>query len=213
MKISAKIMNWILIVTCLLMISLTITVFVFGLSVLSATATVTDHAKIDAELASDEIETITQLKSFIDNNPELVGKTNSVIASAKEYQYQDEVLRDIQRFASESGVRIQSFTFESTEQAAAGATPATPTPATPTTPAPTIPGITLTPPTLPSGVKTANASLTLARPLTYTNLLRFIKRMERSPTQFNIQPMTLQVDPLNRSLMQSTTIELKVFTK
>lgn len=211
MKITfnAKLVSILLVLNCVLLISLTTTGFIFGLRYLDGIATTTDHAKIDAELASDELETISRLSSFLDNNPELVQKTGSVIASAQQYQYQDEVLRDIQKFAGESGVRIQSFVFE-----AENATAATPAPAaqTPTAPPATIPGLNLNP-TLPAGVKTANATITLARPLTYTNVLRFIKRIDRNPTQLNIQPLTLQVDPVNRSQLQTVTIELKVFTK
>lgn len=214
MKISAKIMTFILVFSCLLLIGLTTAGFIVGLNYLNTIAVTTDHAKIDAELATEELETIALLKGFLDDNPDLVAKTGSVIASSQQYQYQDQVLQDIQRFAAESGVRVQSFTFEPDNTATTGATGATPptTPATPATPTPTIPGLNLSQ-TLPEGVKTASATITLARPLTYPNLLRFIKRIERNPTQFNLQPLAIQVDTANRANLQTTSIELKVFTK
>lgn len=153
---------------------------------LSSQVIETDHARIDADLSRTELQRSKSLQTYLDQNKAAIEKTNAVVSETKAYQYQNQIVNDIETYASKAGVIILGYSFP---QDTAVAKPDS------------------------TGLKSVSASLTLQTPLSYVNYLRFLKYIEQNITKMQITNLTLTPDPDNANNIKSTSITLKVYVR
>ena len=144
----------------------------------------TDHAKIDADISEQEISTLKRLRTELTTKKDLIERTKQIAASSAQYQYQDQVISDLNRYASRYGFSIVSFDFTGTPGAKA---------------------------TAPSG-KTAFLVM-LSSPIKYDNFLKFIRDVERNVTKIRITSITLAPNPKNPTEILNPGINLEVYLK
>lgn len=155
-------------------------------SMLNGQVVETDHAKIDADLSRTELQRAKSLQSYLDQNKSAIEKTNSVVSDTKTYQYQNQIVNDIETYASKAGVIVLGYSFP---QDTAAAKPDS------------------------TGLKSVSASLTLQTPLSYANYLRFLKYIEQNITKMQITNLGLTPDEDNANNIKSTSITLKVYVR
>jgi hypothetical protein len=98
------------------------------------------------------------------------------VADSQSYQYQNQIIGDLNDYANKAGIAITSIDFVAD------------TPAATTTP----PAGTRTPTTIaPAGVKSTSVSITLQNPVPYDNMLRFIHSIEQNLTKMQISKIGL----------------------
>lgn len=157
------------------------------------------QAASDATASQDSLQTLQKMKQELDSQKEIINKAASIVADSKGYKYQDQIIKDLNEYASASGLTITNFSFA----AAADTTPKAATPAAG--------GATATPaPAAPSGVKSTSASITLKAPVNYVNLLQFIHAIEQNLTKMQISRISLSKGATKDEVI-TESLEIQVY--
>ncbi len=156
---------------------------------LAQTAQTTNHAKIDAELSRNNVERLKKLGIELKNKQEVVEKAQSIIAQSTTYQYQDEIVNDINTYASRAGVKVVGYDFKTpsgSSQNKAGQV---------------------------SGAKKITATLSLAGPMEFEKVLVFLKAIEQNLTKMQITSVDISKDVKTPSLVDIPAIGLEIYVK
>lgn len=204
-KLRAEHLRYILFASLVLLLVGGVALFSFSYSLLKDYTKETSLLNAQADVSDTNVTNLKKLQTYLDENADEVAKAKSIVAESQQYQYQDDIIRDISNYAAETGITITSFTFVS--NTGAGATPA---PAPAATPGPTG-GQTV--PASPAGLKTTTADIAITSPANYENLLGFIQRIEDSPMKMQIGSVSLsrvEGDDKSQIATQSFTIEVYI---
>lgn len=164
-------------------------IFYFANSMLSQVATDVGRTVADANASQNTLQTLQQTEKELTNNQAIVQRASEVVANSQSYEYQNQIINDLNQYASRSGLTLTNIDFSSE---------ATGTATTPGTVA------------APAGVKTATISVTLKNPVDYTNLLRFMKAIEQNLTKMQISNISLTQD---QEGVSSDVLSIKVYVK
>lgn len=172
----------ILIGSMLLMVALAIVVFMVGYNSISTYSASSRAVAAQAQASNSSLQELVTVKKELADESDVVQRASLIVSESKSYLYQDQIIRDINRFAANAGVSVTSITFGS-----GGATTSSGTAASASSSAPpsTATG------TAPSGIKTTNASVTVKNPVDYTKMLTFIHSIESSLFKMRIAQVTL----------------------
>lgn len=171
----------------------------FANSMLSQVATDVSHTVADAEASYDSLQSLQQTERDLEENQEVVKRASEVVANSQNYQYQNQIINDLNQYASRSGIEVTNIDFSSDTK-----TPGTTTPPTTGsgTAAPTAPA--------PAGVQTATITVTLKNPVDYNNLLRFIQSIEQNLTKMQLASVSITKDQAGVS---SDVLSIKVYVR
>ena len=194
LSLTATRLRTILILSLFVVTILAAVIFYFADKSIQSFAVDVSHAAVDAKASQDNIQTLQKIQDQLINDKEVVDRANSIVADSKSYLYQDQIINDINGYASKAGVKITSITFSTTQQsAAAGAAPT----------ASALPA--------PSGTKSTAASIALQNPVNYNSLLRFVKSVEQNLTKMQISKISLSKGTSGNDVTSDTlTIEVYV---
>lgn len=145
-----------------------------------------DHAKIDSQISSQEVERLQQLQKELAGKQDVVERASQIASTANNYQYQDQVVGDLKSYAERNGIIIGSFDF-GTQASANAQAPA---------------GTTLTP-----------FTLTLKGPVEFAKFMRFLSDIENNLTKIQVSNLTLSPDPSNSKLVTNPVLGLLVYLK
>lgn len=177
-------------------------IFHFANSSLKTMATSVSHKVADADASRNNLENLKRIEKFLNEEQDSIERVNNVVADSKSYQYQDQIILDLNAYAAKAGISITDYDFRN---AASGAGAAPAAPAAGTTP----PATAAAP--LTGSVKSTSASITVGNPINYENLLKFVKYVEQNLTKMQISKIGLSKDPSTNDLTaDSLTIEIYV---
>lgn len=71
----------------------------------------TDHARIDAQLSAVELQQLKRLEQQLTDDKDIIERARQIAAPANQYQYQDQVIKDLSQYAGRLGLRINAFNF------------------------------------------------------------------------------------------------------
>ena len=165
-------------------------VFLTARDILMAKAIETDHARIDSEIAQEDITRLKQLKTTLEQDKDVIAKTSDIVADSQSYKFQDQVIKDITSYASAANVGIIGFDF--------GQKPGE---------APTA-GKSST-----SSLRRTLVSIQLANDIPYTSLLTFIKSIEQNITKMQLTGINFQPKKDNPTLITGSTIQIEVYLR
>ncbi len=155
----------------------------------------TSHATLDASASQNNLRALEELKERLGEDQEIVSRANSIVAESKSYQYQDQIIGDLNNYAGKAGVEITNIDFT--------ATASTPSPSATTPPAAPAP-------VAPSGVKSMQATVTLKNPINYLSLLRFLRSIEQNLTKMQVSKVSLAKDASGGVSSETLAIEVYV---
>lgn len=168
---------------------------------LTEVATQVSSAVSEADASSDNLENLQRLKRELSDQKEVISRTSQIVAESQSYRYQDQIIADLTKYASEAGIKITDMDFGDPGQAATSpssapsggaAATANPTPA-------------------PAGVKSTSVSVTLDNPVEYSNLLRFVRLIEQNLTKMQISRIGLSNDSSSEDVSSDAlTIEVYI---
>lgn len=190
-RVDARLLQFILIGIILASVVGIFGILFFAHSTLTSKAIEADHAKIQAELAEDEINRLKVLKIVLTNDKEAIEKASKVVATSQKHSYQDRVIADITSYANQSGVKINGFDFNLNSSA----------------------------PKINASIAKANnlqvigAVMKISDDTEYNSLLKMIKLIESNVTKIQLTKLTLNPNPNDPSRLLGTTIEFEVFTR
>lgn len=159
------------------------------------------HTVVDAQSRQSSIQTLQEIQTELNNNKDVIAKANSIVADSQSYQYQDQILNDINGYAAKAGITITNVDFSSSSTA--GGTSTTPRTGTQQAPAATA----------PSGVKTVSVSVTMQNPIGYTNFLQFLRSIEDNLTKMQVQKISLSKGTGGGDSVSSDVLTIQVYVR
>jgi hypothetical protein len=138
-------------------------------------ATDVSHSTADANASRTTITTLQQLQEKLDANQEVIQRASNIVAESQSYQYQDQIIQDLNNYAAASGLTLTNFNFETQadssdnsedQESTQGVAP-------------------------PSGINSTLVSVTIQNPVNYDNLLRFFYAIEQNLSKMQITNISL----------------------
>lgn len=161
--------------------------FYFAEQQLASIATSVNHTKIDSELAEDELQRLKQLDTYLIENADEIDRAAKIVAESELYQYQNQVIDDLNSYAARHGIRIQSVDFP-TDDKAASASPA------------------------PNGLKKTAVTVTVAGGIPYSQFMEFVRSIEHNLTKIQVSKLSLGIDD-DPNLLANSSIGLEVYLR
>lgn len=176
--------------------------FIYGSSILDSYA---DEVQLKVSQAEESQNILSRLEATeiaLQSQSEAVQRAAEVVAESRKYQYQDQIILDLNAYASRAGMDIRSISFNSEADSTTSSSSATA--ATPPTAGADRPAAT-TGPTL----KSVSATIDLYTPVNYRDFLTFMSYIEQNLTKMQIQNISLQKSSEGSGVtVQSLTIEV-----
>lgn len=188
---NAKMLNQILAGLIVLLIGAAGASFYFGSQALQATVLETAHAQTDYEIQEQNIAQLARLESQMKDKEAIAKRAQQIAAEGTQYQYQDQIVQDVNTFAARAGVQVLGYSFSSDSPAVA---PDTATPAI-------------------SGIKTINASINLAAPVSYDNFIKFLMAIEQNLTKIQVTGIDMTPDNKDINAISNPTVTIQVYVK
>lgn len=161
-----------------LSLSLLVIMIITGVSVhlagdwLHSLATDVSHASADAQASHTTISTLQRLQEELAANQAVIDRASNIVAESKSYQYQDEIIHDLNNYAASAGITITNFNFNSEPTEGSGST-----------------GVQA-----PTGINSTMVAVSIQNPVSYDNLLRLFHSIEQNLTKMQITNIALTKD-------------------
>lgn len=204
--ISASKLRLILIAGIVALFAIGIACFILIHTVLVSYAAEVQQITSKSKSSSSDLAALARLKQKLEADRDAVERTKDLVAESKEYEYQDQIIKDINSYAAKAGVSIGGYTFD-TSSSAGGASPSSgSTPA----PAPAPGGVTPPGTTTVSGLKSTKITITPKSPLKYESLMNFIHYIEQNLTKMQLDGISLSKDDKGQVTANALTIEVYI---
>jgi len=192
----------ILALSLIVLSALGVGVFTFGYGQLKQFATSAQDVAAKAQASQSSVRDLVATKKFLEANADAVNRANQLAAESKSYVYQDQVISDINKYASEAGLVITNIAFTPATTAAVSPTPGTAAPTTGSASA-------------PSGVKSMTANVTIQNPTNYLAMLNFIHLIEQSLFRMQISQVGISAtgDASNPNQVSSDILTIEVYVR
>ena len=182
-RLTATALRAILATVLVLVAGMGVVVFVLGYQRIIAYANSTAQTAKQADASSHVLQDLNALRAELDKNADAAKKSTGMIASSSDYAYQEQIIETVTSKAMFTGVALDnvSFTSAATSTTSGGAGTATS-------------GVTPTPAasaSLPAGLRTAAATVTLKNPVDYNSLLNFLYSLEHSVPSISVSSVDL----------------------
>ena len=160
----------------LLLVAVGVTAFIFGHRLIQGYALADQTSAAQAEASSSSLQDLIATKQKLNDLSHTIERADQLVSQSKLYLYQDQIITDINKYASEAGLKITNISFTApTTAAVSGAAPTTTKPS----------GAT------PAGVKSMTATVTLETPIKYNSMLTFIHLIEQSLFRMQVSQVGL----------------------
>lgn len=179
--------------------ALGITLFSITSKQLSVVATEISHTAADANASQNNLQGLQSIQKELDKRKSVIERTASIVAESQSYLYQDQIITELNTYASQAGISITNIDFGVT----ATATPTAPAGTTQVTPEAAA----------PSGVKLSTVSITLKNPVDYVGLLRFIKSIEQNLTKMQVANISLSKSDGTQNSISSDMLNIEVYIR
>jgi hypothetical protein len=183
-------------ISLLLIAVLGVVLFSLANKQLKSVAVDVSHTVADSNASQSNLQNLQKIKQYLALKQDVVQRAESIVAESRSYEYQNQIINDLNDYAARAGLGITSIDFTG---ATAGAT-------TPGTAAPTAPS------TVVNGVKSTFVSVTLKNPVDYVGVLRFLKSVEQNLTKMQVTNVGLSKTE-NSSGISSNVLNIEVFVK
>lgn len=154
-----------------------------------------------AAASESELQELSQTEKMLKTQHHAVERASKIAAESKSYQYQDQIINDLNDFARKAGITISDITFAD-DNAKGGSSSSSSSSSKTGTSLPTI-----------AGLKATTASVTVKNPVEYRKLLTFMYLVEQSLTKMRIANVdlsrsTAQGQPPDSITSNTLTIEV-----
>lgn len=203
-QLNATKLRIILISSLIAIIAISVVIFTYANKQLKSVAVEVSHATVDAAASENNLSSLSLLEKLLDKQRDVVNRTTGIVADSQSYQYQNQIIDDLEGYARQAKISITNLDFGSTT--ATGAAAATP-PAAGGAVAPTAGAAA------PSGVKATSVSITLVNPVDYKSLLTFVNLIEQNLTKMQISKLSLSADASAPGKVTSDALTIEVYVK
>ena len=193
--LNASIARIILSLLLLIILSAMVGLVIFAYSFLSKTSEEVGKMQTEAIAVDAKIQSLLASKSQLDHNSDTVKKAKNIVSESKLYQYQNQIIKDLNTYADRAGIPIKAFSFQNE----------------PTTSAKTATSSKRTS-TSPAGVKSTFVSIQLGDHIDYTKFLHFLSLIEKNVTRMQLSGVSISRGANNHEI-SIQSLEVKVYTR
>jgi len=193
--LNASIARIVLSLLLLIILSAMVGLVIFAYSFLSKTSEEVGKMQTEATAVDAKIQSLLASKSQLDRNSDTVKKAKNIVSESKLYQYQNQIIQDLNTYADRAGIPIKSFSFQN--EPTASAKTATSSKQTSTSPA---------------GVKSTFVSIQLGDHIDYTKFLHFLSLIEKNVTRMQLSGVSISRGANNHEI-SIQSLEVKVYTR
>ena len=193
--LNASIARIILSLLLLIILSAMVGLVIFAYSFLSKTSEEVGKMQTEATAVDAKIQSLLASKSQLDRNSDTVKKAKNIVSESKLYQYQNQIIQDLNTYADRAGIPIKSFSFQNES----------------TTSAKTAKSSKQTS-TSPAGVKSTFVSIQLGDHIDYTKFLHFLSLIEKNVTRMQLSGVSISRGANNHEI-SIQSLEVKVYTR
>ena len=193
--LNASIARIILSLLLLIILSAMVGLVIFAYSFLSKASEEVGKMQTEATAVDAKIQSLLASKSQLDRNSDTVKKAKNIVSESKLYQYQNQIIQDLNTYADRAGIPIKSFSFQNE----------------PTTSAKTATSSKQTS-TSPAGVKSTFVSIQLGDHIDYTKFLHFLSLIEKNVTRMQLSGVSISRGANNHEI-SIQSLEVKVYTR
>ena len=193
--LNASIARIILSLLLLIILSAMVGLVIFAYSFLSKTSEEVGKMQTEAIAVDAKIQSLLASKSQLDRNSDTVKKAKNIVSESKLYQYQNQIIKDLNTYADRAGIPIKAFSFQNE----------------PTTSAKTAKSSKRTS-TSPAGVKSTFVSIQLGDHIDYTKFLHFLSLIEKNVTRMQLSGVSISRGANNHEI-SIQSLEVKVYTR
>ena len=151
-------------------------------SMLKTEITATSAIKQEAAESSENLTRAQALESYMKEHAADVQRAAGVVAESKIYQYQNQIIEDVTRYATAAGVNILEFSFPDQKQQAKK-----------------------------EGPNSIPVKLSLAQPIGYAQYLTFLKLIEQNLTKMQITEVSASPNDVDYSVIDAPSVGLEVY--
>ena len=193
--LNASIARIVLSLLLLIILSAMVGLVIFAYSFLSKTSEEVGKMQTEAIAVDAKIQSLLTSKSQLDRNSDTVKKAKNIVSESKLYQYQNQIIQDLNTYADRAGIPIKAFSFQNE----------------PTTSAKTATSSKRTPAS-PAGVKSTFVSIQLGDHIDYTKFLHFLSLIEKNVTRMQLSGVSISRGANNHEI-SIQSLEVKVYTR
>ena len=193
--LNASIARIILSLLLLIILSAMVGLVIFAYSFLSKTSEEVGKMQTEAIAVDAKIQSLLASKSQLDRNSDTVKKAKNIVSESKLYQYQNQIIQDLNTYADRTGILIKAFSFQNE----------------PTTSTKTATSSKRTS-TNPAGVKSTFVSIQLGDHIDYTKFLHFLSLIEKNVTRMQLSGVSISRGANNHEI-SIQSLEVKVYTR
>ena len=193
--LNASIARIVLSLLLLIILSAMVGLVIFAYSFLSKTSEEVGKMQTEAIAVDAKIQSLLASKSQLDRNSDTVKKAKNIVSESKLYQYQNQIIKDLNTYADRAGIPIKALSFQNE----------------PTTSAKTTKSSKRTPAS-PAGVKSTFVSIQLGDPIDYTKFLHFLSLIEKNVTRMQLSGVSVTRGANNHEI-SIQSLEVKVYTR
>lgn len=175
-------------------------VIVYGIQYLNNYADEVNQVAVEASNSESKIAIIQKEAANLEANQMVAEKARAIIAESKSYEYQDVIIRDLEEFAREAKINVQSYDFTSGQLAA-------------TKPTGKAAANAKKPAATTAGPKSTTVNISLVNPVDYRGLLRFINLIEQNLTRMQIANITMSGMTDDRNNVTSGNFIIQVYIR
>lgn len=197
-SITAAKLRVILTITIFAIAALGIALFTITYGQLKLVATDISHITADASASQNNLQSLQNIQKELDKRKGVIERTANIVADSQSYLYQDQIISELNTYATQAGISITNIDFGASTGTAAA------TPATPADPAAA---------PAPAGVKSTSVSITLKNPVDYLGLLRFIKSIEQNLTKMQVANVSLSKSADAGGSISSDMLNIEVYIR
>lgn len=207
-KLTPTNLRIILSIVLILLAGLAVVVFLLGYEQIKTHAAAAQEVSTKAQASQSSLNNLINTEKFLDANKSSVQRAAELVSESKSYVYQDQIIADLNKFASEAGLSIVNITFTDTKTAKTGSTTSTASSSTSTAAAA---AKTPTPP----GVKIMTATVLIKNPTGYDNMLNFIHLIEQSLFKMQVSQISLSksTDEKTKNQVSSDVLTVEVYVR
>lgn len=206
-KLTAATLRIILVALMFVIIAIAGVIFYFGRARLLTVSSSVNQAVADANASSQSLDTYKKIQTELTANQTVVTRAKLLTADLLDYQYQNQIISDLQAYGSQNGVTLNGIDFGATASATPGA--AAPTAPATTTPAPAAGGAD-------SGTSTGKVvtiTIAVAKGIDYKNVLNFVHAIEQNLPKLLISRLTLTRGAQDFTKVDVSDISIQMYIK
>lgn len=157
--------------------------FAFAYNWLDGFAADASTVASQAAASESELQELSQTEKMLKTQHHAVERASKIAAESKSYQYQDQIINDLNDFARKAGITISDITFADDNAKGGSSSSSSSSSSISNKTGTSLPAI--------AGLKATTASVTVKNPVEYRKLLTFMYLVEQSLTKMRIANVDL----------------------